>query len=157
MSSSNRRFVLLALAGLAACGFEPAYGPDKLVSAISNQTEFKAPTTRDGFDFVDQLERRLGRSDASAYRLEWDIAVLASNRAISAAQETLRVEFTGVATYRLLQLSDGAILDQGQVRGFTGYAQTSVSAASRSNEVDARRRLMVILADNVVTRILGAV
>lgn len=157
MSSSNRRFVLLALAGLAACGFEPAFGPDKLAASISNRTAFEAPTNRDGFDFVAQLERRLGRADDSAFRLDWDITVTASNRAISAAQETLRVEFTGVATYRLVQLSDGAIMDQGEVRGFTGYARTSVSAATRSNEVDARRRLMVILADNVVTRILGAV
>ena len=42
----------------------------------------------------------------------------------------------------------------GHERGFSSYAATSTTVATTSARRDARRRLMVILADHIATRIL---
>ena len=51
---------------------------------------------------------------------------------------------------------DGAVVTQGNVGGFTGYSATGSTVATTAARTDAQDRLMVILADQIVTRLIAA-
>ncbi|HCQ58330.1 MAG TPA: hypothetical protein DIU10_10575, partial [Sulfitobacter sp.] len=50
----------------------------------------------------------------------------------------------------------GQIVTSGKVESFTGYSATGTTVATRAAELDAQERLMVILADLVVSRLYAA-
>ncbi|MBL3565900.1 hypothetical protein JMM59_12930, partial [Rhodovulum sulfidophilum] len=49
----------------------------------------------------------------------------------------------------------GSVVQSGEVDSFTAYSATGSTVATRTAERDAYRRLMVILADEMVTRLLA--
>ena len=57
--------------------------------------------------------------------------------------------------WRLAQIGDGSEVASGSERSFTSYSATSTTVATSFAQRDARRRLMVILADRIVTDLLG--
>ena len=65
-----------------------------------------------------------------------------------------RYNVSGRVDWRLTRLIDGTELLTGSERGFTGYSATSTTVATISARRDARRRLMVILADRVLQDIV---
>ena len=75
MSSFNRRFLLLSLPALAACGFEPVYGTGGSAEGLRGSILVDEPTTRDSFDLVAQLEQRLGRAQAPIYGMSVKLTV----------------------------------------------------------------------------------
>lgn len=96
MSLPNRRKVLslglalLAGAGLSACGFEPVYGPNGAGTAMKGQIAFQAPETikapsdTGAYYLVRQLETRLGRAGAPAFRMDLTLATEEVGQAITA-------------------------------------------------------------------------
>ena len=59
----RRRFLLaLPLLALAACGFEPVYGPGGAGTALQNRVLVDAPEDRFGYFLVREVESRLGRA-----------------------------------------------------------------------------------------------
>ncbi|MEM7295743.1 MAG: LPS assembly lipoprotein LptE [Pseudomonadota bacterium] len=144
-----------ALAVMGACGFEPAFRAAGGASALIGTTQIQDPSDRDGFDFVRHLETQLGAATQARHVLDWSLSVRSEGIAITSAQETTRIDLIGTASYTLRELASGQILQSGSVRGFTGYASSGITAASRTDETSARGRLMVILADRVVTELLA--
>ena len=49
----------------------------------------------------------------------------------------------------------GQKVGAGKVQSFTSYATTGTTVATMTAETDAYKRLMVILADQVVTRLMA--
>ena len=62
---------------------------------------------------------------------------------------------TGQANYTLLGEAEVELLSS-QTAAFTGYSATGSSVATLAGERDARDRLMIILADQVVDALLIA-
>jgi LPS-assembly lipoprotein len=56
--------------------------------------------------------------------------------------------------YQLKDTDTEATLFTGSARQFTGYSTTGTTAATISSERDARARLSVILADQIVAQLL---
>jgi len=153
-SSDRRRILTLALAAsLAACGFAPAEGPVGAGSALRGKVMAEVPTTRDGFDFVARIEDRLGRATTPDYTLAWTLKTEPVAGGLTAAGATTRFTLTGTATYRVTDARTGALRGEGMVEGFTSWFTTGTTIASLTSEEDARRRLMTILADRIVTRL----
>jgi len=160
MSLSDRRTLLIALAGLplaAGCGFSPAYAPDGPGMALRGNIRADDPADRDGFDLVERLEERLGRPRAAAYALSYIIEVTEQQLARTAALRESRVQLSGSVGFELRPTGGGAALTGGTVSNFTGYSTTSTPLANRAGAEDARRRLMHILADQIVTRLTATV
>lgn len=158
---SDRRGVLLALAALpvAACGFSPAYGPGGVAAAmLGGRIRADDPGDGDAFRFVARLEERLGRPSAPAYRLAYALTVRDDRQVRTPALTESRGQVLGTVRYALHPVDDTAgetTLARGEVQDFAGYSLTSTPLANRTAEEDARRRLMVMLADGVVTRLLA--
>ncbi|PXW79871.1 LPS-assembly lipoprotein [Ruegeria sp. P4] len=160
----RRKFLKFTLvlplgASLSACGFEPVYGPNGAGTALRGQIAFQAPETigaprdTDAYYFVRRLETRLGRAGAPAYRMDLTLDTEEVGQAITAEGSITRYSLTGTAGYSLVRLSDGQIVASGEVENFSGYSASGTTVQTLASETDAHERLMVILADQIVTRL----
>ena len=152
MSWSKLLFVLPLL---AACGFQPVYGPSGTGTALQNRVVVDEPLTRESYLLTRQLEQRLGRGNDPVYSLAVSISTEEESLAIDADGDIERYNLVGRADYTLVNTQTGAIAAQGQVQNFTGYSATGTTVAQLAAERDATERLMVILADRIVTELLA--
>lgn len=157
MSLSDRRSLLAALVllPLGACGFRPVHGARGAVQALRGQIMVAAPSSRDAFELVDQLERRLGRPDVAQYDLSYRISTETEKLAITDQQEITRYNVVGRIRYQLIERQSGAVISAGSESNFTSYSATSSSVATQTSKRDAFDRLMRILADQIVTRLMA--
>lgn len=153
MSSFNRRSVLLIPLALAACGFEPVYGPGGTASGLRGKVLVDAPDTRETYLLTRNLEERLGRTASPVYGLSVAPSLTNQGQAVTAAGDITRFSLVGKARYQLRRLSDGLIVTSGEVDNFTGYSATGSTVETLAAETDARERLMAILADQITTRL----
>lgn len=158
MSLSDRRAFLLALAGLplAGCGFQPAFGTGGVAEKLRGRVLADAPDTRNGFALVSRLEERLGRAQAPAYTLGYTIFTESKGVAITSAQETTRFNIIGQVRFTLTDTASGQVVLQDSVNSFTGYSATGTTVTTLTAERNAQERLMAILADQIVTRMIAA-
>lgn len=164
MSSSDpipRRAVLLgglALAGLAAgCGFTPAYGPGGAGTRLRGAIHLPDPSDADAFALNLRLSERLGPEADLRYDLAYTLRVAVVEQGITPEQVATRYALNGTADFRLTERATSAVVSQGQVSAFTSYSATGTTIATVAAESDARQRLMRMLADQLVTRLLGTV
>lgn len=150
----SRRHVVCAGLALGACGFSPVYGPGGSAEGLHGKVEIDPPRDASGFDFVRHMEARLGLSDAPVYRLSATLSVSESSLGITSDQITTRFQVIGRSRFRLIEVATSRTVTQGDVETFTSYSATGTPFATRAAQLNARERLMVALADQVVARLL---
>ena len=153
----HRRQTLIALSALfagAACGFSPAYGPQGDASVLQDNLRVAAPNRRDGFLIAQRLEDRFGRNDGGRYVLQVTPTIRRQGLATSVEGTTNRFQLTGLADYALRDKESDSVVRQGRVTDFTGFSATGSTVATLAAERDATARLMVILADQIVDRLI---
>jgi LPS-assembly lipoprotein len=155
MSSFNRRSVLLLPLGFAACGFSPVYGTGGTGSALQNQIEVSEPTDENSYALVRRLEERLGRPSVSNYRLNVTVTTRTDALAVNTESNINRYNIIGVASFSLVEQSSGRIVTSGSVDNFTGASATGTTVATLAAARDARLRLMKLLADQIVVRLVS--
>ena len=158
MSSFDRRTLLLMPLALAACGFEPVYAPGGSGSALFGKVAVSEPNTTDSFMLVQNLEQRLGRSaqSSSAYGLDVNVSTVTRAAAITPTNETNRYTIDGRANYSLMSKETGQVLASGTVIDFVAYSAAGSTVSTLADERAAKERLMVILSDQIVTRLYAA-
>lgn len=156
MSSSDRRTFLSLLAALpmAACGFTPVNAPGGGADGLFGQIALQDPATRNEFTLVNRLEDRLGRTGAARYRLGFTLVTNSNGLAISSSNDIERYNLTGALTYTVTDQQSGAVVASGDVENFTSYSATASTLGTLVAEESAYDRLMVSLADLLVTRLL---
>ena len=140
---------------LAACGFAPAYGPGSPAEGLQGRIHVASPTDKNGFDLVERLEERLGRPQAPAYDLSFAIRTGRVGVGITPSEAITRYHLTGSIDFTLTSQVTGARVAGGTVDGFTAYSATGSTVASQTAEEDAAFRLMRMLADQIVTRLIA--
>ena len=158
MWSPDRRAVLLgllAVSGLAACGLSPVYGPGGGGGKLFGKVRPRDPDTPLDFVFNRRLAERLGPEDAAVYDLDYRISAGVVAQAITPDEVTTRYSLNGTADFALTG-PDGAVITRGRVSSFTSYSTTGTTISTLAAEGDARERLALMLADQVVTRLLAA-
>lgn len=148
---------MLALAAVAACGFQPAYGPGGAGTRLHGQVRLADPQTADDYAFLRRMTERLGPEQAARYELAYSLQIALVSQAITPDEVTTRYSLNGTAAYALTDASSGALVAQGEVSNFTSHSTVGTVIATNAAEQDARARLAVMLADQVVTRLLAAV
>ena len=157
MSSSDRRNFLFLMAALpvAACGFAPAYGPGGAASGLQGRIRVDDPADKNGFDLVERLEERLGRPEAPRYALSFAIVTKPIGVGITPENAIRRYNLTGSIDWGLTDIATGTRLSGGRVNSFTSYSATGSTVAGLAAEQDAAMRLMRLLADQIVTRLIA--
>ncbi|MFA8387079.1 MAG: LPS assembly lipoprotein LptE [Pelagibaca sp.] len=153
----HRRRALIALSALfagSACGFTPAFGPEGGASVLQDNLRVVAPDRRDGFLMAQRLEDRFGRNDGGRYVLTATPTIRRQGLATSVEGTTNRFQVTGVVDFALRDTQSDTVVRQGRVNDFTGFSATGSTVATLAAERDATARLMVILADQIVDRLI---
>lgn len=155
MLSFDRRLFCLSALALAGCGFAPVYGPGGGGNALQNKVLVDAPIDRDAFLLTRELEDRLGRANDARYGLSYGISTSEEAIAISSQNVTTRYNLLGNVTFALRDLGSGGVVTSGKLRSFTAYSASGSTVATQAAKADAHERLMVILADQITTRLLA--
>ena len=157
MSSFSRRVFLGGAAiALTGCGFTPAYGPGGGAARLDGNILMDEPKTQPAFQLTRHIEDRLGRASNPRYGLSYAIEIAEEPIAISENDVTLRYNVLGEVTYALRDLSTGAVVNSGKVDSFTSYSTFGTTVATQAAERDAQDRLMVILGDQMITRLIAS-
>lgn len=151
----SRRALLLAPVALAACGFSPAYGPGGGAGRLMQTVWVQDPADKNAFDLVERLEERLGRPEDIRYDLAYTIKTETVGVGITTDSKTTRYNLKGVVDYALTERATGARVTGGRVQSFTAYSATGSTVAQLAAEEDAALRLMRILADQIVARLMA--
>lgn len=155
MSWSRPPALLGLLAGLAACGFTPVYGPGGEAGVLRGAVRASAPDTDLAFAFVRQIEDRLGKPGETGFDLGYSIATIEEGLAIDGSNNITRFSIEGVIDWTLTPAGGEAPALRGQESSFVSYSATGSTISTQESERDAERRLAVILADKVVARLLA--
>ncbi len=157
MWSPNRRTLLAACGALAlaGCGFTPVYGPQGGGQALLGQIALSDPDSPNAYLFTRRIEERLGRAPSGApYQLETTIRTESTGQGSLADGNTTRIRLVGDASFKLRDTASAETLTEGSTSSFTGYSTTGSTAATQASERDAEERLMIMLADRVIDRLM---
>lgn len=146
----------MAAGMLAACGFQPVYGPGAPANALRGAVLVNKPGSRSAFDLTRAVEERLGRPEAVAYKLTVSQSISTTSLAIQGSSAVTRYNLNGSANYTLNDAETGALVTNGSVRSFTSYSTSANTASTSAASVAASRRLSEALADQIVNRLLVA-
>ena len=155
MSSFNRRKLILMPLVLGACGFAPAYGPQGAAAGLQGRIRVADPSDKNAFDLVARLEERLGLPEAPRFDLTYSIRTESVGVGITPENAITRFHLTGQIDWSLVSRESGARVTGGQVQSFTAYSATGSTVAGLTAEEDAALRLMRMLADQLVTRLIA--
>lgn len=155
----SRRIFLAGMGALAlsGCGFAPVHAPGGPGQRLFGKIRASDPATIDDFAFVRRLTERLGPESDALYDLSYNLRIAVVSQAITTDEVTTRYALNGSADFTLTEIESGRIVTRGQVNNFTSYSTTGTTIATMSAEQDAHDRLAATLADQVVTRLYGAV
>lgn len=151
----SRRALLLAPLALAACGFSPAYAPGGPATALMGTVRLADPTDRNAFDLVERIEERIGRTTDHRYDLAYAIATETVGVGVTADNKITRYNLKGAVEYTLTDAATGGRIAGGRVQGFTAWAATGSTVAGLAAEEDGATRLIRILADQIVARLVA--
>jgi LPS-assembly lipoprotein len=151
----DRRAILLMPLALAACGFTPAYAPEGAATRLMGTVRLADPVDKNGFDFVERIEERLGRTQVHRYDLAYSITTETVGVGVTADNLITRYNLKGVVDWTLSDTTSGQRITGGRVQSFTAFAATGSTVAGLAAEEDAGYRLMRILADQIVTRLIA--
>ncbi len=149
----TRRAAILSLVALASCGFAPIHGPGGSARSLRGRIAVLAPADEEGAALVRRLEDRLGTPRDSDFVLAAQIRIDETAVGFLSGAEISRFNVEGQVDWQLTD-NASATVATGRERGFTSYSATSTTVATTSARRDARRRLMVILADLIATSVL---
>jgi len=146
----------LAGAALAGCTFTPAYAPGGPAEALQGAVRVDSPDTKNGFDLVERLEERLGRPTDPRFKLAYQIKTDRIGVGVTTGNAITRYHLRGRVDWRLTDMAGGSVTE-GVAEGFTAWSATGSTVSGLAAEEDAGYRLMRILADQIVTRLLASV
>lgn len=153
----SRRGLILGTLALAACGFTPAYGPGGAASKLQDNILVDAPGDGNAYRVTRRIEERMGAGGPNApYKLGLSLKVQSESLGSTADGDINRYQVVGALTYALRYADGTGTIDTGTVRNFASYSASGSTAATLAAQRDAQDRLMLILADQVVERLVLA-
>lgn len=155
MSLFSRRWLLLGLLLLTACGFEPIYGVDKPANKIMGKIDVEVSNGRNTFELRDRLIERLGvlESDPN-YLLKYTSSIKSKNLTISKDNDVTRYTLQGETNFDLVDLASKKVIYTNTIVSNTAYSATAGTYPTAIAERDANVRLSRDMADKIVTLLL---
>jgi LPS-assembly lipoprotein len=156
MSLFNRRNMLAASAltlALGACGYTPIYGEGTAASGLNGKIEITSGKGREPFEMRERMVERFGFATDPRYALVFSYDVSSKGLAVSTTAEITRYNLTGISKFKVTDLSSGKVVFSSTVKSLTAYSATSETYPTRVAEQDARTRLALALADQIITRV----
>lgn len=136
---------------LAGCGFAPAYGPGGSAAALRGMVAVSGGTEVFDYRLRSAIESRIGQG--TGYDLVFAARVEEIQAAVTPDGTITRYNVTGIADWTLRD-ADGVEVAAGRASGFTSYLTTGSTVSTEAAQRDAQDRLAVVLADQIVARLM---
>jgi LPS-assembly lipoprotein len=153
MWCSDRRALLAGLLAVGACGFRPVYGPGGTGRTLQGRVRAADPVSRADYLFLAAFEDRLGRPDPGVYDLTYRITTDRVEAGRIQGLGATRILLNGALDYTLTQ--GGTRRAAGRVTAEAAFSTTATQLAAQTAEDDAEARLMRMLAEALVARLLA--
>ena len=134
---------------LSSCGFTPVYGENSSAREVLENLTFEDPNSRIEQLFLKAVEQRLPPPANPKYQVEYRIVL--SYQGLDQVGAS-RVLVFGQVVSEFVDLNTSAVKFASSVDGFTSYTYSSEFAEFQKQ--DAEERLMQILADKFITRLM---
>ena len=155
MSLFNRRWLLIGILPLMACGFEPIYGINKPASLIMGKIDVEVSNGRNAFELRDRIRERLGKLDGTpAYLLKYTSSIESKNLTISKDNDVTRYTLQGETNFDLVDTASKKVIYTNTIASNTAYSATAGTYPTAIAERDANVRLSRDMADKIVTLLL---
>ena len=135
--------------GLSSCGFTPVYGESSSARETLENVMLEDPVSRTEQIFLKAVEQRLPRPVNPKYQVKYRIELSYQGLDVIGAS---RVQVFGRVVSELVDLNTLAVKFGFTVDGFTGYSTTR--EFEEVQRKDAEARLLQILADQFITRLM---
>lgn len=140
---------------VSGCGFEPVYAPSGATAALMPRISVNTPdNTRNSYQLVQHIEDRIGQNQGGDLALATSVSVTETGTGTTKDGQTTRYMLRATATYTLTDTSTATTITNGSVQNFTAYSATGDTASTQASQRDAYKRLMVIMADSIVERLM---
>ena len=149
----RRLFLLSALAVTAGCGFTPAFAPGGTATRLQNSVSLDDPGDWEDYVLVRRFEERLGPASPARYGLSYSVNLVETGIAISTDNIITRYNVLGTVTYALRDMTTDKVLTSGKVENFTSYSAEGTTVSELAAKQDAEERLMLIMADQMITEL----
>lgn len=138
--------------GLSACGFTPVYGERSSARETLESVMLEDPTSRVEQQFLMAVERRLPRPANPRYNVKYRIQL-----SYTGANEfgVPRVQIFGRAISKIIDENTSEEKFAFTVDSFTSYSNDTTSNLEQLEKKNAEERLMQILADKFITRLMA--
>jgi LPS-assembly lipoprotein len=155
MSLFNRRWLLIGILPLTACGFEPIYGANKPANLIMGKIDVEVSNGRNAFELRDRLIERLGALEGPPiYLLKYTSNIESKNLTISKDNDVTRYTLQGVTSFDLVDMASKKVIYTNNIASNTAYSATAGTYPTAVAERDANVRLSRDMADKIVTLLL---
>ena len=158
MSWSRRKAAAIGLALLLSggCGFEPLYDEGGAASRLKNAVIFEASGDDLGFELEGALTKRFGSPSAPRYVVKVRTSLHERETVAGGLGGFERYELSGAGQFEVRAIGDGEVKYEGIVQGSAAYSSTRETFHTLTARRDARRRLVVQLADRIARRLEAA-
>ena len=148
-------FTLLISVFLVGCSFQPAWvAKNQKAEILWERVDFKEAKTSNEFRLNRYLASRLGKAADAELFLKYELFTEAKRSALSFDGKAFRIRIHGVVKFSLIQNSKNSILFTSSVRDSAAYSDARLAVTDEASERDAYARLMVLLGDRIVDKLL---
>lgn len=156
---SNFFSYLLLLALLFSCGFEPVYRQANFSNSSElSKIKVNASSTVKGVIFKNELDKLLNptsSNDEAKYLLDTSFTKDKIAIAIQQDRTITRFKIIGKLNYKLTDLSNGKLLDEGVLKREAGYDRVDSDYATYVSDEDTTQRLIEELAEDARIRMIS--
>jgi LPS-assembly lipoprotein len=133
--------LVLASAGVSACGFTPLYATTGLSSGLS-AIDVIAPEGRTGYLLREELDDALARDPRlpTRWRLDLKVSERLRGRGLRIDNVASRYELTLVADYSLVEVATGVVAHRGQALSEVTYDSADQPYTAIATQQDADHR-----------------
>lgn len=150
-------FALLIGVFLVGCSFQPAWVPkNQKAKILWERVDFKEAKTSNEFRLNRYLASRLGKASDAELFLKYELFTETKRSAFSFDGKAFRIRIHGEVKFSLIQNSENTILLTSSVKDSAAYSDAILAVTDEASERDAYARLMVLLGDRIVDKLLSS-
>ncbi len=138
------------LLGMPSCGFTPVYGENSATKDVLGNVVLEDPSSQIEYVFLKALEQRIPPSQNAQYRVNYTVNLSYQGLDVVGVS---RVQVIGNVTSEFIDQSTETVRLVNVVDAFTSY--TAKGGFQDVQRKDAENRLMQILADKFITRLIA--
>ncbi len=148
--AAGSAIVLTLLLSLSSCGFKPVYGENSSVEGVLTQVVLEDPSSQAEYVFLKAFEERFPPPQNAQYKVKYQVDISHHGLDVIGAS---RVQVVGKVVSEFVDLDTQTVKFASTVEAFTGYT-TGGGGFQEVQRRDAEARLMQILADKFITRLM---